>query len=169
MTVQLGGQPGGVVTRTVSANSAFGATFDVVPGTHDVCAYAANTNAGSNKTLGCAKVTVPTGPPIGTGEPAGNPPGKVTLSGWAIDPDTIGPIEVIVRLDGQPGGTKQVRTVANGTWPGLNNGFPGYGNQHRFAVEIASVKGVHNLCAYGVNQGPGADSVLSCQRVNVVK
>ena len=73
----------------------FSATVSATPGLHTVCAYGINVGAGSNASLGCKLVMVPTGPPFGSFDLAQGTPGGVQVGGWAIDPDTSASIQVL--------------------------------------------------------------------------
>ncbi|HTO00235.1 MAG TPA: N-acetylmuramoyl-L-alanine amidase [Microthrixaceae bacterium] len=167
VTTRLGGQPGGVLTDVQPANPGFTVEFDSVPGTHDLCVYAENRNEGSDRTIGCQKVVVRSGPPVGAVTKTTPGKGKIDFSGWALDLDTTSAVQIVVRVGGQPRGTNEVRAWADRPRRGLDASFPGYGDAHGFDVVIPSVPGTHDACVYALNQGPGSDKALSCQRVVV--
>ncbi|SDO16377.1 hypothetical protein SAMN05216368_11199, partial [Cryobacterium flavum] len=74
----------------------FSTTLSAAPGTHTVCAYAINTNWGSNALLRCVEVTVPGASgimekgraPIGSLDVISGSSAGITVGGWALDPDT---------------------------------------------------------------------------------
>ena len=71
----------------------FAATLPAAAGVHNVCAYAINVGAGGSTTcLGCRTVTRPRRLAVRLLDVATGVPGGVTVGGWAIDPDTVGPI-----------------------------------------------------------------------------
>ncbi len=54
-------------------------------------------------------------------------PGTVSVSGWAIDPDTAAPISVHVYV-----GSVGEAIIADGVREDVGAAFPGYGAQHGF-------------------------------------
>lgn len=94
-------------------------------GRHDVCVFAINVGAGSNNLLGCRTVVAPGGAPVGVLDAAaGGPDGALALWGLDADPDTVGPTEVHVYVDGV--GINLGR--ANGERADIAVAFPGYGS-----------------------------------------
>ncbi len=144
------------------ASHGFSATVPAAPGQHTVCAYGINTGAGANRLLGCRSVTVPSGDPFGSLDGASGTLGGVSVAGWAIDPDTTGPIAVHVYVDGA--GTA---LTANRSRPDVAAAVPGYGANHGFSATVAAAPGRHTVCAYGINTGGGGNSVLGCRAVTV--
>jgi hypothetical protein len=43
------------------------------------------------------------------------------------------------------------------------NGDPGYGGAHGFSTTLPGGSGAHTVCAYGINRGPGANTLLGCK------
>lgn len=86
--------------------------------------------------------------------------GYYSISGWAIDYDTVNPIQVSLVLDGVVTQTK----TANATYSGLNASKPGYGDNHgySFYTTKSTVKGTHTVCVRGINVGGGVDANLAC-------
>jgi hypothetical protein len=148
-----------------AAGSAHG--FDIAvpvtgPGSASVCVYAMNYGAGANVLLGCSTVAALTGPPVGALTTVTTGPGTVAASGWAIDPDTASPIGVHVYVDGSG-----VATTASNAIDGIDPAYAAYGREHGFAVSVAAAPGSHQVCAYAINTGPGANVQLGCQTVTV--
>jgi hypothetical protein len=124
-------------------------------GTHQVCAYAINTETGNaNPSLGCRTVTVK-GYPLGhldsvtlTG------PTSARVVGWAIDPNTIGPVTVEVDLDF----VAVTSIVANLDRPDVGAAYPAWGAAHGFDVTIPVTPSTkdHVVEAWGANIGAGA-------------
>ena len=77
----------------------FGRAVSVSAGRHDICLWIYNEGAGAHRLLGCRSVTVG-GSPFGNLEGIALAPGGTAATGWAIDPDTIGPVEMHVYVDG---------------------------------------------------------------------
>ncbi len=133
-------------------------------GTHNVCVYGINTGplGNGNPVLGCRSVRV--GSPFGNLEAFSVGPGNVTLSGWAIDPDTNGPIDVHVYVDGAFAGLGS----ANVNRPDVGAVFPSAGPNHGFAVTVPVPAGRHDVCAYAINVGNGSlNPQLGCFSVEV--
>jgi hypothetical protein len=133
-----------------------------------VCAYGINTGAGSgNPLLGCTTVTVAAG--------AWNPTGRldtvtvdgrtVTVTGWALDHDTVtAPIGVHVYVDGR--GVRSL--LADASRPDIGTAYPGTGPDHGFTTELSLTSGAHTVCAYAINVGSGTGNVgLGCRTVSM--
>jgi hypothetical protein len=142
----------------------FSVTLPVAAGSHSVCAYSINLVAGrSNRALGCRTATVG-GTPVGNFESLAAGPDQVSLSGWALDPDTSAPIHVDVWIDGHFAGT----TVAVDERDDVGASFPEFGSDHGFTVTLPVGAGTHSVCAYAINMGSGsANRKLSCRTATV--
>jgi SpoIID/LytB domain protein len=78
-------------------------TVPVGAGRHEVCVRAVNVPSGGSPTLGCSWVTPPGGSPVGTFERATGESGAVRVSGWALDPDTVDPVNPYETVRGSGG------------------------------------------------------------------
>ena len=92
-----------------------------------------------------------------------NPDDRVwyTMSGWALDHDTTGAIQVQLVSDGQPLGSPVTASAASST----NAANPGYGDSHGFTatwLRKATGKGYHTTCATALNVAGGADTPIGC-------
>lgn len=168
---------GGVGTATVAdkvrgdvgaAYPSFGSAhgFDAtVPATGSgdvsVCVYAINIGAGANVLLTCKTVTAMSGQPVGAMTATATPSG-VDVSGWAIDPDITGPIAVHVYVD-----AVGVALTASRDRGDIGSAYAAYGRAHGFAASIPASPGTRQVCAYGINTGPGANVALGCSTVVV--
>lgn len=126
-------------------------------GTSNVCVYAMNIGPGANALLGCRTVTVDVPnarPPYGNLESVSAADGSVTVSGWAVDPDTTAPIAVHVYVDG----------TATATTAGLAR--PDVG-AHGYVSTVPAAVGARQVCAYALNNGPGPHALLGCRIVTV--
>jgi hypothetical protein len=142
----------------------FSVSASVAAGSHQVCAYGINTGAGtSNTLLGCSTVQVPSGNPVGSLEKVSGAKASVSASGWAIDPDSTGPISVVAYVDGVKGTTQ----VASGARPDIAASHPGFGAAHGFALSSPVTKaGKHTVCVFALNTGAGtANTSLGCSTV----
>lgn len=141
----------------------FDARLPLGRGSHRICAYAINVGpAGANALLGCKDVTVDSDP-TGSLEAITPAPGGIRVSGFALDRDVLEPIGVHVYIDGSPA----VTLVADQSRAGVVRPFGDYGDAHYYGGEVGLGGGLHQVCAYGVNVGEGANNLLGCQRIVV--
>src|SRR6185312_4631494 len=141
----------------------FSVSVPASAGAHSVCVYGINVGYGANTLIGCSQVTVPSASPFGALEVATGGPNGVTFSGWAIDPSAgTSPITVHVYVDGA-----SAPTTAGNARSDIATRFPQYGANHGFSATMAASSGAHRACAYGINVGEGANSLLGCQEVVV--
>lgn len=154
----------------------------VVPGPHRLCIEVQNTGpAGSQNTLfGCRDIAVPDATPPGPHDPRGRfdairttpSGGQLTYSavGWAFDPDSGGPVNVVFRTFVDPFGiwlsnVLQGATLPTGVArPDVQAAFPVAGPNAGFDGTIATTSQarVRYSCAYATNIGPGANRFLGC-------
>jgi hypothetical protein len=86
--------------------------------------------------------------------------GYYNLVGWALDFDTTAPLQVSLLEDG----VDVADRTANAAYSGLNNSYPGYGDNHGFSfgrVKLTT-KGTHTLCVIAHNVGGGTDYQVVC-------
>jgi hypothetical protein len=106
---------------------------------------------------GCTAPGPPPGTPFGHLDSANLVDGVVRVDGWAIDPDTTGPVEVRVLVDG----ALYDLAVARVPRPDVGAAH-GMGNDHGFSIPLPSLHGAHFVCVQVTNVGPGADGDLGC-------
>lgn len=140
----------------------FVTSFTVPNGTHRVCIVAANYGAGANTTLRCSTITMNNNP-IGDLNVARPGPGGVQVSGWALDPNSTGPVRVAALLDGRPA----VMMTANLPRSDIAAAYPYYGAAHGFSGTVSAPDGVHNVCIAAANLAIGSNSGLPCRRVQI--
>jgi hypothetical protein len=143
-------------------NHGFDSLIQVPQGTHSVCAYAINTGPGSNQLIGCRFVTVQNNP-IGTLDSVTNTQSGVVVRGWALDPNSAAAIDVHVWVDGQP----KVALLANQSRPDVGVAMPGYGANHGYQGTLTLPRGIHTVCTYGIDVGPGTNTTLGCRSISV--
>jgi len=103
------------------------------------------------------------GNPFGNLDGATRAPGTITVSGWAIDPDTTDPLTVHVYVDGHWAalGTTGVSR------PDVAAAYPGWGSDRGYSITVPVAAGTHTVCAYGINQLTGtSNSKLGCRTVS---
>jgi spore germination protein YaaH len=143
----------------------FDTIVDLPAGKHQICAYGINTGPGTeNSQLGCKTETVLSNAPHGSFDAAGGSAGTLTVSGWAIDPDTALPIGVHVYVDGKFAGS----TTASNPRPDVAKLYPGWGADHGFTTSVNVSGGTHQVCVYGINAGLGnVNPSLGCRTVTI--
>jgi SpoIID/LytB domain protein len=139
----------------------------VVPaaeGTYPMCITGFNIGAGANVNLGCRAVTVSFKPQgsLDVVQNAGG--GNINVAGWALDPDSAGPLDVHVYVDG----IRKAIVSTTASRPDIAAAFPGYGDQHGFAATIATGAGTHQICAWAVNTGAGNTNIMfGCRNITI--
>ncbi|WP_186814597.1 SpoIID/LytB domain-containing protein, partial [Actinotalea fermentans] len=103
------------------------------------------------------------GQPFGNAEAIVGSSGGITVTGWAIDPDTTSPVTIRVEVDGGTAGS----VLANGPRADVGAAFPAYGAAHGFDVTLPSAPRTADVCVVAVNTGAGSDSVLGCRTLTV--
>ena len=132
------------------------------PGPVDICLYAINSGPGGTTVLGCWNRTAMSGPPIGNLEAVTASGGNISITGWALDPDTAAPISVHLYV-----GDKGVAYTADASRPDVGAVYPAYGPGHGFSATIPSPPGNQNVCAYAINVGVGSNVQLGCKQIQV--
>ncbi|MBF4613868.1 hypothetical protein [Curtobacterium sp. VKM Ac-1376] len=106
------------------------------------------------------------GSPTGGGNPYGNvdsvtpsSTSSITVTGWAVDPDTSSALRVAFYVDGD--GAKTV--TANVARSDLATNLGAGNTAHGFATELTGLSvGAHSVCTYAINQGAGGNTLLGC-------
>ncbi len=147
-------------------NRGFDKKIDVTPGVHRVCVTAINVGSGNDMDLGCQTVTVAAIPergrlPIGSIDSVTVEAGVLNVRGWALDPDSAGPIAVHIYVNGS--GTA---VSADDSRPDVGAAFGSYGSDHGFSWRTDLPLGVSNVCVYAINSA-GDNPLLGCRTVEV--
>jgi len=145
-------------------NHGFQTTLPSTIGPHEVCVYGVDSWVALSRKVGCSSVDV-NGPAFGALDAATSPsPGKITVSGWAIDPNTTAPISVHVYAFGQ--GAQGL--VADGPRPDVGRIF-GMGDNHGFIGTVNASPGTHPVCVYAIDSWlvAGANQTIKCMTVTV--
>jgi spore germination protein YaaH len=155
----------GNIYFTYGTTHGYDTVVSLAAGQHQICAYGINVAAGNtNPKLGCIAATVPTNNPLGHLETASGTAGVLTVTGWALDPDTATPSTVHVYVDGKWAGA----TTANVSRADIANAYPGWGAGHGFSTSVDVSGGTHQVCVYAINQGRGTTNPsLGCTSVKV--
>jgi SpoIID/LytB domain protein len=139
------------------------ASVHLSPGAHQICAYGINVGQGStNPRLGCVSINGDSNP-IGHLDSVSLNGGQWIAHGWAIDPDSNESIPVDVYVDGK----LVLRTQANTSRPDVSSIYAGWGPAVGFVAPLKLSTGKHQICAYGINTGPGTTNPsLGCVTIH---
>jgi hypothetical protein len=147
------------------AHSYSGTLTGVPAGKHQVCVVALNVaGSGSATTIGCNTVTRATGSPqLNIDEASAKAPGVTRIRGWAIDPDTTGPVRIDIAVDGRTA----TSVTANTAKASLASAFPGYGADHSFVANLTGLAPSvpHQVCTTAVDVKGGNAATRSCTTV----
>jgi hypothetical protein len=135
------------------------------PGLHTVCVFGITNTDGRNQLLGCQPIVVQTDP-FGSLDGVARAPGAVSARGWALDPNTAGPVPVDFYVNGGMVG----RAIASGFRPDVGAAYYSYGSDHGYDVRLPApaTDGPAEVCAYAINVAPGtAHTALGCRSVQV--
>lgn len=147
-------------------NHGFDYTFGpLAPGLRGICVWVENAiGAGEDRLLGCDNITVTDGSPMGNLETvAASAAREITASGWVFDPNSSGPAEIVVNIDGQLAD----RVKADKPRPdvGAVHGRTYSG----FHTKVAATPGSHQVCVAVFNVGFGEHRLLGCRTVTVAE
>src|SRR5262249_43519796 len=112
--------------------------------------------------VGCRNVFVESSP-IGSLDVVRRVPAGLRVGGWAIDPDTASPITTVVYVDGNG----YSLGTSSGLRADISSTFPAYGGNHAYDGFVPAPPGWHQVCAYGIDVGPGNNNLLGCRTVFV--
>ncbi|MDP9117046.1 MAG: fibronectin type III domain-containing protein, partial [Actinomycetota bacterium] len=143
----------------------FSAALVLTSGKHTVCAVGINVYFGTGDSPNaCAAITLvlsPFGSFDGLTRAAGS--NNLLVSGWAIDPDTRGPLSMAISVDGIV-----TFASANANRPDVAGAYPSFGASHGLAATVAASDGEHRVCLTAVNVGAGGNVSLGCKIINAV-
>lgn len=152
-------------------NHGFSGTIPLAAGTYSVCAYGINVGTGTNALVGCRTVTVGSvvPPPAPRQDTRGAldvvrvlDQGRIQVAGWALDPDTVSPVQVHVYVDG----LAVSAATAAGHRPDVAALF-GKGAAHGFDRTISVTPGRHSVCVYALDTNGGRNALLGCRDVGI--
>ena len=142
----------------------FDRTLSVSTGRHTVCVYGINVGPGSSSAIGCRDVMVENARPIGSLDVVvATGPDRISVRGWALDPDTSSSIAVHVYVDGR----LAKGLVASGNRPDVERAH-GRGAAHGFTTELTVASGTHEVCLYAIDSSGGVNPRVGCRSVTVV-
>jgi hypothetical protein len=136
-------------------------TLSASYGQHVVCISAIDSWDGAATRVACSTIDV-NGYAFGALDSVVATAGKITVRGWAIDPNTSSPIKVHVYTYGK---TAQGFT-ANISRPDVARIFS-KGANHGFNSTVPASAGTHPVCVYAIDSWGGSNSLIRCQTVSV--
>jgi len=90
--------------------------------------------------------------------------GTISVRGWTADPDTTAPIKAQFYVDG----VGKASVLADATRADLAGQLGANNTAHGFQTTLTGIApGSHNVCVFGINVGPGANTLLNCGDVTV--
>jgi hypothetical protein len=140
----------------------YNVTFAATTGAHQVCVYAIDATGGANPQIGCRSITVVNRPPVGVIDSISTTGTQLTVSGWAFDPDTTGPIGVHFYIDGGWSGA----TTASAPRADVGAAY-GDGPNHGYSASLSSTVGTHTLCAFGIDANGGPNPAVACRTFTI--
>jgi peptidoglycan hydrolase-like protein with peptidoglycan-binding domain len=148
-------------------NHGFTVSLPVVDdGSHEVCLVARNAGGtpGTNTSLGCSTVSAQHNP-VGGVSSLTSALGSVTLTGWALDPDSPDVLQTSLTVDGVA--SDVVPEAVTRTDIGLR--FPGVGDLHGVRALLDLTQGTHSVCLLVPNAAdtPGSPATVGCSTVTV--
>jgi hypothetical protein len=144
------------------ARHGFAAHLLLIDGTHTVCVVALNVARGADRSLGCARIRV-ANDPDGHLDVASATAGRLTVAGWALDPNSpAAPLTVSVAV-----GNSVTTLPAADERPDVARRHQGAGAAHGFSATLAFPQGTHTVCVSARNIGFGRSSLLRCLPVTL--
>ncbi len=126
--------------------------------------------AGLQYLAGRARAAERAADPIGNLDTARPSPGGIDVAGWALDPDTTGPVDVHVYVNGRFHGA----TSTTAARFDVRRAHPGWGTTRGYEVDITAARPAGapgaqrpaEVCAFAINAGPGTTNpLLGCTTV----
>ncbi len=139
-------------------NHGFSRVVPAGAGRQPWCGYVINVAQGSTQSLGCGSIDVAVDP-TGAIDLVQRVPEGTRIAGWALDPDTAGPIDVHLYVGST--GTNGAASVSRAD---IASAFPGYGPNHGFDRVVPVDPTGKDVCAYAINQAAGSTILLGCRR-----
>lgn len=139
----------------------------VVPvssGQHVLCLWALNTGTGGVSRIGDCQIVQLGGSPVGAFTGVTSSPEGMRLTGWAIDPDTAGPVEIHVYSND----VRRLVFAADATTQTVPAAWSPFGAAHGIDRSVALPEGSNRICLWAVNVGVGeVKPIGDCRTVNV--
>ncbi len=152
---------GAVAAEVPVAGGRFSGSLPLPAGSHVVCATSLDPGAGFRRELGCGPVEAP-GTPVGHLDELHGSAATIRVSGWAIDPQTAGPVRVQITRNGAV-----VATIdADDERTDLGGAAQHYGTGHGFDAGITPEPGANRVCVQIIGVGGGGDAGAGCADID---
>lgn len=140
-------------------NHGFTATFPVTEGTHKICLKAFNVGQGADAYPRCYNPVTVSFSPSGAITSLAQAPGGITITGYAVDPDTKAPTSVVVTSNGNRLATLQANGSAGARIA------KAVGHMFTGTVRLGSTAaGARKICVIAHNLGSyGEDRTIDCR------
>lgn len=133
-----------------------------------VCVYAINVGQGGSTLLDCRTVSPASGLPFGNFEALTVANGVATASGWVLDPDDAGSVEIHAYLNGEyPSGTGLGSFRSGSTRADVARVYPLYGLQNGFSFQYQVPVGTSELCLYAIDREGLGNTFMGCRTVSI--
>ena len=100
--------------------------------------------------------------PLGAVDAVTGAGGVIVVRGWAFDPNVNGASAVQFYVDGSLAGTLN----AGERRPDVGAAYPAAGANHGYTAYLTPGAGLHRMCAYAMNDGPGSSPGIGCATVD---
>ena len=100
--------------------------------------------------------------PVGTVDSISTTISSITVTGWALDPDTANPILVHIYVDGAAN-----PVIADAARPDVGAAYR-KGDRHGYVASVPSGPGTHQVCVYAIDSSGGTNPLLGCRTVVIV-
>jgi hypothetical protein len=135
-------------------------------GYHSICAIGVNVAFGTGSGVTACRAVALRLNPFGRFESLSRSgaSANLTVTGWAIDPDTRAPINITIKVDG----AAPIVGTAGGTRTDVGLVYPQYGSVHGYGATVPASAGEHTVCVSAVNVSAGATISLGCRVINAL-
>ena len=151
---------GSVTTDVAVSGGRFSGSLPLPAGRHVVCAAAIGPAPDFRPALGCGTVDAP-GAPFGHLDGLHGSVGRIEVRGWALDPQTAGPVQVQIRRNG----TLVATVRADRHRDDLGADAHHYGTDHGFDAAIIAEPGRNHVCVKVLGVGAGGDTHVGCAEI----
>ena len=152
---------GTVSADVTSSGGRFSGALPLPAGSHRVCATSLDAAAGFQRALGCGDLDAP-GAPSGRLDDLDGSAATIRVTGWALDPQTAGPVRVQIIRNGEVVATVQ----ADRDRSDLGDAAARYGTSHGFDAGIVPEPGRNRICVHIIGVGGGGDAGAGCSEIH---
>jgi len=132
-------------------------------GRHEICVYATDDGSSLTPLLGCGEVVSGNRAPYGVLDRARSTGSRqVRVSGWAIDPEGRGTVEIEISVDGRVAGS----TRADRGRADVARIHTGHGNELGFDATVSTTAGRRQICVDAIDAS-GLRTRLGCRTIQV--